>query len=109
MAAEPSHGESGWEEIAQRLLEREAEEHLFELEDALGDVTRGLREDGDVDVEDLTELRMAVQDFEDYIEEDLAPVVDGAEPWEQAARNVPLSRLVDVVEGTPYRGDEADE
>lgn len=69
------------------LAARVIDEQRMGLDDAAHEVARDLDVDGEVDPEHLEDLRRALFELQDLVENYLAVVTDGTEPWDPASSN----------------------
>lgn len=72
-----------WEAIGRALLASALADGRGDVDDAVDALERACRRDEPLDAEDVRHARNAIHRLQCVLEDDLAPVVDGVESWEQ--------------------------
>ena len=70
-----------WERIAREHIGRELEHEGRELHERIWKVACGVRPDGVLSPEEITNFRAQLIVVRDIVEDDVAPLVDGVTPW----------------------------
>ncbi|MHC3439580.1 hypothetical protein ACYJ1Y_16180 [Natrialbaceae archaeon A-gly3] len=92
-----------WREIGHRVVWIYAENHRWDLNDALHDVIEPLENDELISADDIHRARSNLDIMRQTLEETLAPIADGAEPWEDGAGSTtPYNVLIDQLEERGY-------
>ena len=89
--------EPNWESVARSALAELFFTRKLELQNSLGTIEArlGRFSDDDLTAEHIRQFRNDFYDLQRLVEEDIVPLVDGVEPYEQADLNLSYGRLAE--------------
>lgn len=85
-----------WKATAQEAIGRLLRRDRGEADEEVRAIARELTSGETPSAEDLHRARKALRQLQITLEEEVAPTVDGAEPYERAADHIPYSELDEV-------------
>ena len=97
-----------WETTAQRAIGGLLRRDRRDADEALGAVARQLTAGEAASAEELRRARETLRQLQITLEEEVAPTVDGVEPYERAADHIPFSALAET-HGIELEGCQDDE
>ena len=97
-----------WETTAQRAIGGLLRRDRGEADEEVRAIARELTSGETPSAEDLHRARKALRQLQITLEEEVAPTVDGVEPYERAADHIPFSALAET-HGIELEGCQDDE
>lgn len=91
--------EPDWESIARRLLADALIDQSDTTTEVVQTLAASIREGDSLSREELTAVRVAITGLQSVVEEEIAPIVPDAKPYEDAADAIPTTRLREALDG----------
>jgi len=85
-----------WEEVARNAVFLELHDARADIHESVYDLAEALRAGESIDADAVVEVRKALNRQRRVLENQVAPIAAGAEPWGRPVPDMPMGRIYEV-------------